>query len=258
MPGPFGSGCFCCTSSLCRRALLPDHAGAFTSLSITNFIMIYCLTVSERSSIVPYTSSTGLWQRLQPRCKLLSSPIIKNHPCGQNNPATGVIFYLLFYFVHLRQHRTIPALRLKHRFGGCGTASALPKCSIMSGCGTRIVLRGQKPLTLCDRCPCFGSLFPPLAALTFAASSIICAFGLAAAAPRSPYRHLELCGIALTAYSMVTSVLSASASAGISTSSGRTSTSKAAPHSAQTILSLSIRVSSSTMLTVPQLGQVTS
>ncbi|MEI3247056.1 MAG: hypothetical protein V8S19_01720 [Gemmiger qucibialis] len=96
------------------------------------------------------------------------------------------------------QHRTIPALRLKHRSGGCGTASALPKCSIMSGCGTRIVLRGQKPLALCDRCPCFGSLFPPLAVLTFAASSIICAFGLASAAPRSPYRHLELCGIALS------------------------------------------------------------
>ncbi|MDD6608267.1 MAG: hypothetical protein PUE97_00930, partial [Subdoligranulum variabile] len=47
------------------------------------------------------------------------------------------------------------------------------------------------------RCPCFGSLYPPLAALTFAAQSIICAFGLASAAPRSPYRHLELCGIAL-------------------------------------------------------------
>ena len=28
-------------------------------------------------------------------------------------------------------------------------------------------------------------------------SSIICPFGLASAAPRSPYRHLELCGIAL-------------------------------------------------------------
>ena len=97
---------------------------------------------------------------------------------------------------HFRQHRTIPALWLKHRPGSCGTASALPKCSIMSGCGTRIVLRGQKPLALCDRCPCFGSLHPPLAALTFAASSIICAFGLASAAPRSPYRHLELCGIA--------------------------------------------------------------
>ncbi len=27
-------------------------------------------------------------------------------------------------------------------------------------------------------------------------SSIICAFGLASAAPRSPYRHLELCGVA--------------------------------------------------------------
>ena len=100
--------------------------------------------------------------------------------------------------IYLWQHRTIPALRLKHRSSGCGTASALPKCSIMSGCGTRIVLRGQKPLALCDRCPYFGSLFPPLAALTFAASSIICAFGLAAAAPRSPYRHLELCSIALS------------------------------------------------------------
>ena len=31
----------------------------------------------------------------------------------------------------LRQHRTIPALRLKHRSGSCGTASALPKCSII-------------------------------------------------------------------------------------------------------------------------------
>ena len=102
--------------------------------------------------------------------------------------------------VQLRQHRTIPALRLKHRSGSCGTASALPKCSIMSGCGTHIALRGQKPLALCDRCPCFGSLFPPLAALTFAASSIICAFGLVSAAPRSPYRHLELCGIALSCH----------------------------------------------------------
>ena len=36
-------------------------------------------------------------------------------------------------------------------------------------------------------------------------SSIICAFGLAAAAPRSPYRHLELCGITLTAYPKIVS-----------------------------------------------------
>ena len=111
--------------------------------------------------------------------------------------ANGNGFRVVRQIGHFRQHRTIPALRLKYRSGGCGTASALPKCSIMSGCGTRIVLRGQKPLALCDRCLCFGSLFPPLAALTFAASSIICAFGLASAAPRSPYRHLELCGIAI-------------------------------------------------------------
>ena len=109
----------------------------------------------------------------------------------------GILYGSFSDGINIRQHRTIPALRLKHCSGGCGTATALPKCSIMSGCGTRIVLRGQKPLALCDRCPCFGSLFPPLAVLTFAASSIICAFGLASAAPRSPYRHLELCGIAL-------------------------------------------------------------
>ena len=125
-------------------------------------------------------------------------PREKGHQKQQ--PQRACPLWLLYCFcvlIMIGQHRTIPALRLKHRFGGCGTASALPKCSIMSGCGTRIVLRGQKPLALCDRCPCFGSLFPPLAALTFAASSIICAFGLASAAPRSPYRHLELCGIAL-------------------------------------------------------------
>ena len=34
--------------------------------------------------------------------------------------------------------------------------------------------------------------------------SIICAFGLASAAPRSPYRHLELCGIALNFLTEVT------------------------------------------------------
>ena len=58
--------------------------------------------------------------------------------CGLKLPEHIII---LTFQVNLRQHRTIPALRLKHRSGGCGTASA---------------------------------------------------------APRSPYRHLELCGIALT------------------------------------------------------------
>ena len=110
-------------------------------------------------------------------------------PCRVRSPdRAGMV---RFFF---RQHRTIPALRLKHRSGSCGTASALPKCSIMSGCGTRIVLRG-KLLALCDRC-LLRFAVPPLAALTFAASSIIYALCFASAAPRSPYRHLELCGIA--------------------------------------------------------------
>ena len=38
--------------------------------------------------------------------------------------------HMLFLLSHYRQHRTIPALRLKHRSGSCGTASASPKCSI--------------------------------------------------------------------------------------------------------------------------------
>ena len=58
------------------------------------------------------------------------------------------------------QHRLIPALKLKHR-------SAAPRHGI---CVAKMLDNTQ---------------------------SIICAFGLAAAAPRSPYRHLELCGIAL-------------------------------------------------------------
>ena len=106
-----------------------------------------------------------------------------------------------------RQHRTIPALRQaplrQLRHGIC-------VAKMLDNVGLRYPHRasGQKPLALCDRCPCFGSLFPPLAALTFAASSIICAFGLASAAPRSPYRHLELCGIAFVFPALCLGVLS--------------------------------------------------
>ena len=49
----------------------------------------------------------------------------KLHPAG----APGPLCHRLLP-IHQRQHRTIPALRLKHRSGSCGTASALPKCSI--------------------------------------------------------------------------------------------------------------------------------
>ena len=50
-------------------------------------------------------------------------PPLKQKPRKAPRPARS--------FCILRQHRTIPALRLKHRSGGCGTASALPKCSII-------------------------------------------------------------------------------------------------------------------------------
>ena len=91
-----------------------------------------------------------------------------------------------------------PALRLKHRFGRLRHGICVAK--MLDNVGLRYPHRasGAKSPSHSATSACFGSLHPPLAALTFAASSIICAFGLASAAPRSPCRHLELCGIALT------------------------------------------------------------
>ena len=112
---------------------------------------------------------TALWGRgvLRQRKTKIDRRLIQNPAYGPvvfyNKSAPHAVKILcagLFRVLSLRQHRIIPALRLKHRYGGCGTASALPK--------------------MLDN-----------------TQSIICAFGLAAAAPRSPYRHLELCGIAL-------------------------------------------------------------
>ncbi len=51
-------------------------------------------------------------------------------------------------------------LAAKHRSGSCGTASALPKCSIMSGCSTRVVSGAKAPRTL-----------RPLSLLRFAVSA---------------------------------------------------------------------------------------
>ena len=73
----------------------------------------------------------------------------------------GILYGSFSDGINIRQHRTIPAVRLKHRSGSCGTASALPKCSIMSGCGTRIVLRGAKA----------PRILRPLPLLRFAVSS---------------------------------------------------------------------------------------
>ena len=66
-------------------------------------------------------------------------PVHSYHLAAQGKPQSRPARQAVI--VNLRQHRITPTLRLKHRSGSCGTASALPKCSIMSGCGTRIVLR---------------------------------------------------------------------------------------------------------------------
>ncbi len=131
----------------------------------------YRLSKAKTRGTMRTSSPTNHLQRLSQSAKFHLGGMRASRPA-----ATFIVQHIL-HNQHpppkfLWQHRTIPALRLKHRSGSCGTASTLPKCSIMSGCGTRIVLRGQKPLALCDRCPCFGSLFPPLAALTFASSVI--------------------------------------------------------------------------------------
>ena len=55
---------------------------------------------------------------------------IHRQPVRTAWPAPAPVSYTHLF---IGQHRTIPALRLKHRSGSCGTASALPKCSIMSG-----------------------------------------------------------------------------------------------------------------------------
>ena len=98
--------------------------------------------VAPRGIFCIFVSTFG--QYVKTACKPLFSQ--RNISCRPSIFAAAIAALPLFY---QRQHRTIPALRLKHRSGSCGTASALPKCSIMSGCGTRIVLRGAKaPRTL--------------------------------------------------------------------------------------------------------------
>ncbi len=81
----------------------------------------------------------------------------------------------------LRQHRIIPALRLKHRSGGSPRQEPPQAAVALRSASLRLGVRHG----IC------------VAKMLDNTQSIICAFGLASAAPRSPYRHLELCGIAL-------------------------------------------------------------
>ena len=88
--------------------------------------------------------------------------------------------------IKLRQHRIIPALRLKHRSGGSPRQEPPQAAVALRSASLRLGVRHG----IC------------VAKMLDKTSSIICAFGLAAAAPRSPYRHLELCGIALVSFGL--------------------------------------------------------
>ena len=103
---------------------------AGTSTVFQQAVFALCDSTKTLRCLVPASRAGRFKNEKQTREKMMK---IRREPKMQ---------YILLFF---GQHRTIPALRLKHRSGSCGTASALPKCSIMSGCGTRIVLRGKSP-----------------------------------------------------------------------------------------------------------------
>ena len=73
-------------------------------------------------------------------------------------------------------------------YRNCAVMGTLPFCFAM-GNTAQFPPCGKAPLRQLRHGICVAKMLDNT-------SSIICAFGLASAAPRSPYRHLELCGIA--------------------------------------------------------------
>ena len=105
-------------------------------------------------------------------------------PCVEPDLCPGTFAEKARIFLYLRQHRIIPALRLKHRSGGSPRQEPPQAAVALRSASLRLGVRHG----IC------------VAKMLDKTSSIICAFGLASAAPRSPYRHLELCGIALNLF----------------------------------------------------------
>ncbi len=101
--------------------------------------------VEKKNPAVVYVAGAQ-YKFLSLLCKLL--------PAAARGRFVGKIYGLY----KLRQHRIIPALRLKHRSGGSGTASALPKCSIihkvlsalwLSSCRTSLAVSALRIMRYC-------------------------------------------------------------------------------------------------------------
>ena len=99
-----------------------------TAQHLLEFCWCFCATVAQKSPQKKRkhnTNSTGMSVNL---VVCACGFILIRSPKGQGSAYEAHQFSSWRW--NLRQHRIIPALRLKHRSGGCGTASALPKCSI--------------------------------------------------------------------------------------------------------------------------------
>ena len=92
-----------------------DVGRAGTSTVFPQTVFALCDSTKTLRCLVPASRAGRFKNEKQTREKTMK---IRREPKMQ---------YILLFF---GQHRTIPALRLKHRSGSCGTASALPKCSI--------------------------------------------------------------------------------------------------------------------------------
>ena len=120
---------------------------------------------------------TALWGRgvLRQRKTKIDRRLIQNPAYGPvvfyNKSAPHAVKILcagLFRILSLRQHRIIPALRLKHRSGGCGTASALQKCSIihkvlsallLSSCRASLAVSALRIVRCClESCLCLWNI----------------------------------------------------------------------------------------------------
>ncbi len=114
--------------------------------TMTSFFCFW-LPVWQRYEYCGYTTHIiGYYSIPSPKAQTLQRLFAQNSRFSQNVCLFGrPLLYLpykrpppysrglftQFRKLFLWQRRIIPALRLKHRSGGCGTASALPKCSII-------------------------------------------------------------------------------------------------------------------------------